>query len=547
MGSGATHALEQVTSAQPGKCYRCGSRQHKARNCPHKDKQCNLCKKAGHLARVCKSGSTCKIIRNHQQAHTHQIEEATEEDEEDDDDHFGVHKVAGSKRYRKLVTRLIVGGTALEFEVDTGAELSTIPAALYHKTLTHIPMHHSSVVLRLYDGSVLPTKGVITVQVKQGSQTVTGSFVIVENVDNQLPLLGRDWLYHLRLDWPKLFHSGKYSDPRVHTVHVVKWINEFPEVTKEGLGLLKGIQADIELEPGAQPKFCKNRPIPFALKEQVEQLIWQQVKDGELEPVESSDWAAPIVIVKKKDGGIRICGDFKMTVNPQLRPKTYPLPTLDEVFAVLAQGESFSTIDLSRAYKQMEVAEGSRPFLTINTHMGLFRYRRLPFGIATAPAMGQRAMCIVLQGCRGVVYYIDDILVTGRSWKEHEENLQEVFRRLQQFGLKIKLEKCRFFEESVDYLGHTISCQGLAPTKERIASIVQAPAPSNKVELKSFLGLMTYNCRFLPCLSQVLNPLYQLVKREARWKWGMEQIGAFETAKELVAKAPVLAHYDVEL
>ena len=108
-----------------------------------------------------------------------------------------VHKVAGSKRYRKLVTRLIVGGNALEFEVDTGAELSTIPAALYHKTLAHIPMHHSSVVLRLYDGSVLLTKGVITVQVKQGSQTVTGSFVIVENVDNQLPLLGRDWLHRI--------------------------------------------------------------------------------------------------------------------------------------------------------------------------------------------------------------------------------------------------------------------------------------------------------------------------------------------------------------
>ena len=212
MGSGATHALEQATSAQPGKCYRCGSRQYKARNCPHKDKHCNLCKKAGHLARVCKSGSTRKTIRSHQQAHTHQIEEATEEDE-DDDEHFGVQKVAGNKRYKKLVIRLIVGGTALEFEVNTGAALSTIPAALYHKTLAHIPMHHSLVVLHLYDGSVLPTKGVITVTVKQGSQTVTGSFIIVENVDNQLPLLGRDWLYHLRLDWPKLFHSGKYSDP----------------------------------------------------------------------------------------------------------------------------------------------------------------------------------------------------------------------------------------------------------------------------------------------------------------------------------------------
>ena len=223
-------------------------------------------------------------------------------------------------------------------------------------------------VLRLYDGSVLPTKGAITTQVKQNSV----SDGIVSHCGECGPLLGRDWLYQLQLDWPKLFKSCNYCDPRVHAVHVAKWISEFPGVTKEGLGLLKGIQADIELEAGARPKFCKSRPIPFALKEQVEQLIWQKVEDGELETVESSDWAAPIVIVKKKDGGIRICADFKMTVNPQLRPKTYPLPTLDEVFAALAQGESFSTIDLSRAYKQMEVTEESRPLLTINTHMGLF-------------------------------------------------------------------------------------------------------------------------------------------------------------------------------
>ena len=110
-----------------------------------------------------------------------------------------------------------------------------------------------------------------------------------------------------------------------------------------------------------------------------------------------------------------------MTVNPQLRPRTYPLPTLDEIFVVLAQGESFSTIDLSRVYKQMEVAERSRSLLTINTHMGLFCYLRLPFGIAHA--MWHRAMSVVLQGCKGVVYYIDDILVTRQTRQEHEENL----------------------------------------------------------------------------------------------------------------------------
>ena len=111
-----------------------------------------------------------------------------------------------------LVTRLIVGGTALEFEVDTGTELSNIPPTLNHKTLVHISLHHSSVVLCLYDGSVLTTKGVITVTVKQGCQTVTGTFVIVGNADSQLPLLGCDWPYHLRLDVHNVFHSGKYSD-----------------------------------------------------------------------------------------------------------------------------------------------------------------------------------------------------------------------------------------------------------------------------------------------------------------------------------------------
>ena len=301
-GNSATHALTQVPLGNFSKCHRCGSGQHKAKNCPHKEKRCNQCKKVGHLARVCRSASASKTGKSHQQAHTHQLEEEMEreEEEDDDDNFFGIHKVSGNKRYKKLLTTLTVGGKALEFEVDTGAELSTIPACLYCKSLAHIPLHPSSVVLRFYDGSVLPTKGVITVRVKHNSQSVVGSFLIVENVDNQLPLLGRDWLYQLRLDWGKLFKGYNDGDPRVYTLHAAKWISEFPEVTKEGLGLLKGIQADIELEASAQPKFCKSRPIPFALKEQVEQLIRQQVEDGELEPVESSDWACQLSLSRRK-------------------------------------------------------------------------------------------------------------------------------------------------------------------------------------------------------------------------------------------------------
>ena len=368
---------------------------------------------------------------------------------------------------------------------------------------------------------------------------------VVENADRQLPLLGRDWLYNLRLDWPKLISYEKKGDPRVHTLHAADWINKYPEVTKSGLGRLKGLKAEVKLKAGAKPQFCRSRPVPFALREKVEEALWKQVEEGELEQVDRSDWAAPIVVVKKKDGEIRICADFKRTINPHLQEKTFPLPTPDEVFSTLANGESFSKLDLARAYKQMEVEESSQPYLTINTHLGLFRYRRLPFGIASAPAMWQKAMSVVLQGCRRVVYYIDDILVTGRTRQEHEQNLHQVFQRLEQFGLRVKPSKCKFFQERVEFLGHVITPEGVHPTQERVNGILAAAEPRNKKELKSFLGLMTYNVKFLPTLADVLHPLYALLKKDRRWLWGKQQKKAFKKAKKLVCKAPVLTHYDV--
>lgn len=232
-------------------------------------------------------------------------------------------------------------------------------------------------------------------------------------------------------------------------------------------------------------------------------------------------------------------------MNPHLKVKTFPLPTPDEVFATLPHGESFSKLDLARAYKQMEVEESGRPPLTINTPLGLFQYCRMPFGIASAPAIWQKAMSVVLKGCKRTVCFIDDILVTGETREEHEENLRQVFQRLQQYGLRVKLDKCSFFQEELEFLGHTISKEGVQPTKERVASILAAATPKNKTELKSFLGLMTYNVKFLPAISHMLHPLYGLLRKEARWSWGKKQKRAFKKAKELVSKAPVLAHYDV--
>ena len=133
----------------------------------------------------------------------------------------------------------------------------------------------------------------------------------------------------------------------------------------------------------------------------------------------------------------------------------------------------------------MKVTESSRPLLTINTHLGLFQYTRLPFGISTAPAIWQKAMSQVLQGIPGVVYFIDDILVTGHTRQEHKANLRRVLDRIREYGLHLKKSKCLFFQKELEFLGHLISKDGVKPTESRIKNVQEAPPLKNKQELQS--------------------------------------------------------------
>ena len=297
----------------------------------------------------------------------------------------------------------------------------------------------------------------------------------------------------------------------------------------------------------ALPRFHRPRSVPYALKSVVEEELDRLLRVGVLETVEHSDWAAPIVVVPKKDGRVRICGDYKITVNPVLDIDQYPLPCAEDLFATLAGGKCFSTLDLSHAYNQLILDEESRKFLTINTHRGLYRYTRLPFGVASAPAVFQKIMDQILQGLDGVICYLDDILVSGKSENEHLEILQKVLERLKEHGIRVKKSKCAFMKASVQYLGHIIDADGLHATDSKIQAITEARAPRNVQELRSFLGLLNYYARFIPNLSSFLHPLNQLLQRDVRWKWSKECEAAFKEAKAKIASPNVLAHYDPTL
>ena len=176
---------------------------------------------------------------------------------------------------------------------------------------------------------------------------------------------------------------------------------------------------------------------------------------GVLEKVEFSRWATPIVPVPKADGTFRLCGDYKATLNAALEVDQHPLPKPEEIFVSLAGGQRLTTLDLSQAYQQLVLDDASKELVTINTHQGLYRCTRLPFGVASAPAIFQRTMDQVLHGLPGVMCYLDDIIITGATVQKHLSNLAAVLAHLRERGFWLKKDKCHFMQTTVEYIPGT--------------------------------------------------------------------------------------------
>lgn len=192
----------------------------------------------------------------------------------------------------------------------------------------------------------------------------------------------------------------------------------------------------------------------------------------------------------------------------------YPLPLPEDIFATLHGGTVFSVLDLSKAYLQLELDERAQELLTVNTHLGLFRFRRLPYGVACAPAVFQAVMDQILHGLSGTACYLDDV-IAGADRKQCLDWLEQVLIRLREHGLRVNTDKCKLFQERIRYLGHEVDQNGLHPTADRVATIKQAPKPGNVTQLKAFLGLVNFYSKFLPNLATVLEPLHNLLRREA--------------------------------
>ncbi|XP_021364454.1 uncharacterized protein K02A2.6-like [Mizuhopecten yessoensis] len=353
-------------------------------------------------------------------------------------------------------------------------------------------------------------------------------------------LMGRDWLQTFKLDWANIFKlETSNMEGEVKAI-----IDAHQEVFKEGLGTVRGVKAKIYVDPEAHPRYFKPRPVPYSLKERIEKELDRLEREGTVEKVQFSEWAAPIVPIVKNDGSIRICGDYKTTVNGVSKLDNYPIPKIEDLYATLSGGKRFSKLNLSQAYQQLELDDESKKFVTINTHKGLYQYNRLPFGVSSAPGIFQRVMENLLQGIPHVLVRMDDILVTGVSQEEHLSHLREVLRRIRDAGIRLKASKCIFLAKEVVYLGHKVSEEGIQPVTEKVKAIQEMPAPTNLKELQAYLGMLNFYNRFLPNLATVLAPLHELLVKGKKWRWAKEQQTAFKKSKDLLISADVLVHFD---
>ncbi|XP_058816755.1 uncharacterized protein K02A2.6-like [Topomyia yanbarensis] len=512
----------------------------------------------GHLAKVCmkknakandtsgRAGNTANV------AQTNYVDQSGNSAKPTNAEVREVCTVESMPGNTKFWLEVRVNGSNIRFEVDTGSPVSIISARLRKSLFSKARLRVCDTNLISYCNNSIDVLGIIDARVESDDKIITLPLYVVNS--DKHPLLGREWLKVLSVDWNKVLRGPSAVNTiaaaaaSISTAAALEEVlAKYPRVFDNSIGKISSVQANLPLKSNVRPVFVKARKMPFNMQKIVENELDKLVSEGVLTKVNQSNWATPIVPVKKSQNRVRICGDYKQTVNPNLVVDKHPLPTVDELFASLAGGIKFTKIDLVQAYLQMEVAPEDREILTLSTHRGLYRPNRLMYGVASAPAIWQRQMEIILQGIDGVSVFLDDIKISGADDETHLRRLEEVLRRLNLHGIRVNKEKCDFFVDTIEYCGYLIDKDGIHKLRKKIEAIQKMPRPKNKDEVRSFVGLINYYGRFFENLSTVLYPLNNLLKHEVPFKWTNQCEVSFRKVKEQMQSDSFLVHYSPEL
>lgn len=523
-GGDVLFKIEGVSKSQPDtdrvKCAVCGRKNHKTSECRFARYKCKKCNSKGHLRKMC-----------------NKVNYVGEDNVSEGDDGEYLYNIR-CRNGTPMSETVLIKDKLMKFEIDSGSSVTAISDVTYNSCFSDVPLRQTNKNLLSYSGNQLKCLGCVSLPITYENKTINFEVFIIKN--GGPPILGRDFIsaFELQLSSIKYCELSSLGDNELQQL-----IHTYSDLFSDRLGCFNKYKIKLHLKEDAKPRFIKARPVPFALREKLDKEIDRLVESEIIEPVKFSEYASPIVPVLKSDGSVRLCADYSQTLNKQLLIEKYPLPTVQELFTKLHGGVQFSKLDMKSAYNQC-IIEDDKNVTCINTHKGLFKYKRLVFGLSSAPAIFQKVMESIL-GHEGVLTFLDDVLITGKDRQEHMERLRRVLQSFKDAGLTLRYDKCEFFKDEVSYLGYIIDKNGIRKSPDKVKAIKEAPTPKNVNQLQSFLGLVNYYRNFVPNASSVLAPLYDLLKKDKKWSWLKEHDTAFCAIKNELSSEKTLAHFNV--
>ena len=310
---------------------------------------------------------------------------------------------------------------------------------------------------------------------------------------------------------------------------------------KNDLGTFRGIEHQIEVNQ-RQPIYWKPYKIPYALEEEVEKKICELLKNGIIREC-SSPWNSPLIPIRKKSGDLRLCVDYRR-LNQITVKKVFPIPDHQQIIDCLSGSNYFSTLDLSQGFYQIPLRKADQEKSAFTIRSGQYCFTRMPFGLTNSPCTFQLVLNKVMRkvNWKKCVIFMDDILVFGKSEKEHNSNLEDVLHILEENGLKITPTKCGILKEEVTFLGHIISKNGVRTDPSKIASMKELNEPTNRKELQTFLGMCSYYRKFIKDFASISSPLYDLTSTKQKFEWNTAHSKAFHELKEKLSMPPILSY-----
>ncbi len=518
-------------------CYRCARPNHKATTCRFRNATCNKCGKPGHIAPACgrsrdsfhassSSGSDTKVnqLEPYEIAPLYAVEDRDPKD--------------------KIMVRLQVDGKPALFEADSGSRYAVMSKARLNQLGLTRELQPCYILLQSYSKALINVIGCIYVDVVYKGKLFKELRLCIVEQDYDT-VFGREWWYILNFtinfDAPINQVTNVNFDLRSALTNLAV---DFKDIFSECIGTLKNMMFNVTLKDDAKPVFCRHRNVVFALREPVDREIDRLIEEKIYEPVESADWATPIVIVQKSNGSVRIVGDYSVTLNRFIVPEDYPIPNIEEILYDFGCCSYYSKFDVREAYMHMPVTPETAKLLTVNTPRGLFKVNRMNYGIQSAPAKWQRYVETIFKPVAGCRCFYDDVKISSENPREHLARVKLFFEICRENNVHLRKEKCQLLSKELEYLGFRVNEKGIHKTTGKVEAVLNAKAPANVTEVKAFAGLVGFYGRFVPNLSAMFYPINQLLRKDVPFEWSQKCQEAFDAIKREIASPRVLCHFD---